>query len=241
MEILLLIVFATVGALWMRNSGLSWIEGALWGGLLTFVGLIVIYFRIRSHKKKTVDVVKPEAITVPDLNMDEKNQVGSMLRNQATRQVLYGLAWWCGSAIAMYFALQSTGNSVYWFGGALGALFHWYRAYKIFEISRKSKLPLFVRNDYVLIAVTILIAMGSIGKIVPEYFRIDVPTVGTCWAETDNGMFAPVACWSADAKFKAVSFANTAEDCGTNSYFEPSARESRYTCIEEKNSNQTNA
>ena len=241
MAILLLIVFATVGALWMKNNGLSWVEGALWGGLLTFVGLIVIYFRIRSHKKKAIDANKTEAPAVPDLNIDEKGQVGSMLRYQATRQILYGLAWWCGSAIAMYIALQSTGNTVYWFGGALGALFHWYRAYKIFEISRESKLPLFVKNDYILMAVTILIAIGSFSKIVPEYFRIDVPTIGTCWAEAENGMFAPVACWSADAKFKAVSFANTAEACGTNSYFEPSARESRYTCIEDRNSSKTNA
>ena len=128
MAILLFLVFAIVGALWMYNSGLSWVEGALWGGLLTFVGLIVIYFRIRSHKKKAVDNHTTEAPTVPDLNMDEKGQVGSMLRYQATRQILYGLAWWCGSAIAMYIALQSTGSTVYWYGGALGALFHWYRA-----------------------------------------------------------------------------------------------------------------
>jgi 4-hydroxybenzoate polyprenyltransferase len=221
MTILFFLAFATTGALLMKKNGLSWVEGALWGGLLTFAGLIVVYFRIRSSKKNQSSFNKKDVPVVPDLDIGEKGQLGSMLRLQATRQILYGLAWWSGSAIAMYFALQSTGNTVYWFGGALGALFHWYRAYKIVEISRKSKLPLFVKNDYVLIVVTLLIAIGSFSKVVPEYFRIDAPTIGTCWAEAGDGLFAPVACWSAQAHFKAVSFANSAAACGTSSYVEP--------------------
>lgn len=241
MEILFLLVFATAGALLMHRNGLSWKEGALWGGILTFIGLIVIYFRIRSSKKitKSVDNLTPSEL--PKLDLEEKGQVSELLRQQANRQILYGLAWWCGSALAMYVALQSTGNAVYWFGGALGALFHWYRVYKLFEISRKSKLSLFVRNDYILIAATVIIAISSFSKIVPEYFRIDVPTIGTCWAEAENGMFAPVACWSADAEFKTVSYANAAEACGTILYFKPSAIESRYTCIEDRNSGENKA
>ena len=241
MEILLWLVFIIAGALWMKNNVLSWVDGAFWGGFLTFVVLIIFYFRIRSSKKKPLTSSEPQRIETSESIKEDSEQISSYLRSQATKQILYGLAWWCGSAVAMYVALQSTGNTVYWFGGALGALFHWYRAFKIFELSRKSNLSLFAQKDYLLIAVTVLIAVGSFSKIVPEYFRIDIPTIGTCWAEAENGKFAPVACWSPDAEAKTVSFANTPEACGTDSYFGPSASESRYTCIEEKNTSNTNA
>lgn len=233
MEILFLILFAGTGAFLMNRNGLSWVEGALWGGFLTFIGLIVIVFRIRSHKKKASVIEQSPVENTPELNYDEKQYVSAMLSQKATKQILFGLAWWVGSFIAMYFALQSTGNTVYWFGGALGALFHWYRAYKIFAISKTEKLPLFKQNDYILIAVTLVIAFASLGKIVPEYFRIDVPTIGTCWAKTDGGLYSPVACWSNNAEAKTVSFAESAEACGTNSYFQPTAKEERYTCLED--------
>jgi hypothetical protein len=233
MEILFLILFAGMGAFLMKRAGLSWVEGALWGGFLTFIGLLVVFFRIKSHKKKSLLIEESPAEITPQLDNDEKQYVSSILNKQATKQILFGLAWWVGSFVAMYFALQSTGSTVYWFGGALGALFHWYRAYKIFAISRAEKFVLFRQNDYILILVTLLIAFASIGKIVPEYFRIDVPTIGTCWAKTDGDLYAPVACWSSSTEAKTVSFAESADACGTNSYFQPSAKENRYTCLED--------
>ena len=233
MEILLLFLFAGAGALLMKRNGLSWVEGALWGGILTFIGLIVIAFKIKSHKKKASLNEQGPLEIIPRLDYDEKQYVGSVLRQKATSQILFGLAWWVGSTIAMYVALQSTGTTVYWFGGALGALFHWYRAYKIFTLSRIEKFALFKQSDYILITVTLLISFASVGKIVPEYFRIDVPTIGTCWAKADGGLYAPVACWSGNADVKTLSLANSAEACGTDSYFQPSARESRYTCLED--------
>jgi hypothetical protein len=232
MEILFLFIFATIGALWMKKNGLSWIEGALWGGVLTLIGLIVIFFRIKSSKKNPKIVQTSEQPYKTDINTDEKTQLGSLLRFQANRQILFGLAWWSGSAIAMYFALQSTGNAIFWFGGALGALFHWYRAYKLFEVGRDSKVSIFRQNDFILIAFTLIIAIGTFSKIVPEYFRIDVPTIGTCWAKANNGLFTPVACWSNQANFKTVFFTTNPDGCGTLSFFEPSLRETRYTCLE---------
>jgi hypothetical protein len=239
MEILFWLVFIITGALWMKHNGLSWVEGALWGGFLTFVGLIIVFFRIRSSKKNPKAVSNSQDSKTPELVIEEKNQLSPVLRQQATKQILYGLAWWSGSAVAMYFALQSTGTAVYWFGGALGALFHWYRAFKIFEITKKSKLPIFLKTDYVLIVFTLIVVLTSSSKIVPEYFRIDVPTIGTCWAQSTDNSYAPVACWSSEAKYKTINLTDSEEACGSSLYFEPSASESRFTCLEEKNVGQS--
>jgi O-antigen/teichoic acid export membrane protein len=241
MEILFWLIFIVIGALWMKKNGLSWIEGALWGGVLTFVGLIVIYFRIRSSKKNPKLLSESKEGETSEIVSEDKELVGTLIRQQATKQILYGLAWWSGSAIAMYVALQSTGSTVYWFGGAIGALFHWYRAYKLSELSRKSNISILKNNDYILIGATILIVIGTFSKIVPEYFRIDVPTVGTCWAKSSGGLFAPVACWSPDAEYQTKSFSSYESGCGNMSFFKPSARESRYTCIEEINTNNVNS
>ena len=46
--------------------------------------------------------------------------------------------------------------------------------------------------------------MSSSSQIVPEYFRIDSPTIGTCWGAVDNGYFVPIACWSGNADLKTV-------------------------------------
>jgi O-antigen/teichoic acid export membrane protein len=240
MEILFWLVFIVIGALWMKNNGLSWVEGALWGGFLTFLGLIVIFFRIRSSKKNPKPLSDSQVNKTSEIVIEDKEQISSILRQQATKQILYGLAWWSGSAVAIYFALQSTGTAIYWFGGALGALFHWYRAFKIFEIAKKSKLPMFLKADYILMGFTLIVVLTSSSKIVPEYFRIDVPTIGTCWAQSKDNKYAPVACWSAEAKYKTVRLADSEEACGSSLYFEPSANESRFTCLEERNVGQSN-
>ena len=233
MTFLILAGFATTGALLMKRNGLSWVEGALWGGFLTIFGIIIVLFKIRSSKKKSTQISANVVDQMPDLENDEKIQLGIFLDQQITKQILFGIAWWVGSAVAMYVALQSTGNTVYWFGGALGALFHWYRAYKLIEVGKKENISVLKQNTYIVIAVCILVAAASFTKIVPEYFRIDAPTVGTCWAEAESGMYAPVACWGGNAKVKAISLADSAEACGTSTYFEPSTRESRYTCLED--------
>jgi len=233
MTIILFLAFAVTGAYLMHRNGLSWIEGALWGGLLTIFGIIIILFRIRSNKKKQANIVQPMTVEAPVLDSAEKIELSVYLEQQVNKQILFGLAWWTGSAVAMYFALQSTGNTVYWFGGALGALFHWYRAYKIYAVGQSAKIRVFKQNQFILITVCFIVAFGSLYKIVPEYFRIDVPTVGTCWTLTDAEMYTPVACWSGAAKVKTVSFADSSVACGTATYFEPSARETRFTCLQD--------
>ncbi len=155
------------------------------------------------------------------------------IRRRAFMQILYGLFWWMGTAIAMYFALTSTGGTVYWYGGALGSLFHWHRAFKMIKTTQEAGAKALIKNEAILIAATAVIVVFSTMVIVPEYFRIDTPTVGTCWAEADNGYMVPVACWSTGATNKTVSLADTAEACPTISteYFDPSAREAKFTCL----------
>jgi len=174
---------------------------------------------------------------------DEQNELEQLqymqmiveIRQKAFMQVLYGLLWWMGSAIAMYFALSSTGGTIYWYGGALGSLFHWYRAFKMISATQKAGAKTLIRNEVILITVTAVLVVFSTMKIVPEYFRIDTPTIGTCWGETDKGMMSPVACWSGIATDKTMGYADSADSCPAVStgYFDPSVRESRYTCLAE--------
>ena len=75
MEILFILAFATTGALWMKKNGLSWVEGALWGGVLTVIGIVVIYFRIRAAKKKPMSIDKTDSAEEFEL----ENEVSSKL------------------------------------------------------------------------------------------------------------------------------------------------------------------
>ena len=179
-------------------------------------------------------------------NSDEQNekdylqyvQMITQIRQQAFKQIVYGLLWWMGSAVAMYFALAATGETTYWFGGAIGSLFHWYRAFKMISATKKAGAKPLVRNEAILLAVTAVLVIFSTVTIVPEYIRMDSPTIGTCWAEAENNTagnnpMVPVACWSNRAIAKAVSLEPTHVSCPeiSTGYFDPSAREDRVTCL----------
>ncbi len=153
-------------------------------------------------------------------------------RQRAYNQLLFGLAWWGGSSVAMYFALTSTGSSIYWYGGALGALFHWYRAYKLFDVTKQAGMSSLVQREKLVIGLIVVLVAFSTVKIVPEYMRITVPALGTCWKDTGGNMLAPVACWTGGEIYKTVDFADSAEMCTTDWSLEPSSDESRFTCIE---------
>ena len=155
------------------------------------------------------------------------------IRQKAFLQIVYGLLWWLGSSIAMAIALSMTGGTFYWYGGALGSLFHWYRAAKMINATRKVGAKPLIKNEGILIGVTAVLVVVSTATIVPEYFRIDSPTIGTCWAPIDGQMLVPVACWSPSASNKTIAFANTSESCPSTStlFFDPNGRESRFTCL----------
>ena len=174
-------------------------------------------------------------------NSDEQNEIDPLqyvqmitqIRQQAFKQIVYGLLWWMGSAVAMYFALAATGETTYWFGGAIGSLFHWYRAFKMISATKKAGAKPLVRNEAILFIVTAVLVISSTVTIVPEYIRIDSPTIGTCWADTENNYMVPVACWSNRAIAKAVSLESSVESCPeiSTEYLDPSAREDRVTCL----------
>ena len=181
---------------------------------------------------------------------DEQNELEQLqymqliveMRQKAFRQIIYGLLWWLASATAMYFALATTEPTFYWYGGAIGSLFHWYRAFNMINATTKAGAKPLIKKEAILIAVTVLLVAFSTLKIVPEYFRIETPTIGTCWANSDKGKVwadsdvskvAPVACWSSKAIAKVEAFSDSIETCPATSdgYFDPSARESRYSCL----------
>lgn len=172
---------------------------------------------------------------------DERDHIAEIavmvgeLRLRAIKQILFGLGWWVASAIAMYVALGSPGDSYYWFGGALGSLFHWQRAFKLIRATYEVGAKKLVSREIGIIALGAAIVIGSTSLIVPEYFKVTEPTIGTCWALSSGDTYGAVACWSSNASLKIVSFASTAEGCPISSdgYFKPSGTESRYSCLEE--------
>jgi hypothetical protein len=168
---------------------------------------------------------------------EEIAQLMSMViatRQRAYNQLLLGCAWWAGSSVAMYFALTSTSSSIFWYGGALGALFHWYRAFKLIKITREAGITSLIQREKVIIGIIIVLVVFSTTKILPEYVRTTTPGIGTCWKESSGDMMTPVACWSAGTIHQATGFADTAELCGTDFYLLPDATESRFTCLETK-------
>jgi hypothetical protein len=127
-----------------------------------------------------------------EISLEEfANQI-AFLRKKALLQVVYGFLWWAASAVAMFFALEATGSTLYYFGGALGSLFHWYRATKIYMVTRSVGVKKILPIETLAILATAILVVGSSVLIVPEYFRISSPTVGTCWASLDDA-FVPVA------------------------------------------------
>lgn len=154
-------------------------------------------------------------------------------RNEAFKQVIWGALWWAGSAIAMYWALGSTADGILWFGGALGALFHWYRAGKIFKATWDAGLDKFVTREKAVIALTAVVVVVSSFTIFPEWVKTASPQVGTCWGDVGDGNMTPIACWSSAATARIVGFADSQENCTSEAdgYFDPSSRESRFTCL----------
>jgi len=170
-----------------------------------------------------------------DFSEQEKIELIQMiivLRQKAIRQIQFGLGWWAASAIAMYVAMQSTGGTTYWYGGALGALFHWYRAFKILSATRSAGFNTFVKNEKLLIGATLTLVLFTSATILPEFSRIESPTVGTCWADVYGDMLAPVACWSNKVTAKTIFLADSPSEC-PGLYLEPSGGQSQFMCLEE--------
>ena len=156
------------------------------------------------------------------------------IRQKAFMQIIYGLLWWLGSAVAMYFALASTSdNMIYWYGGALGSLFHWYRAFKLIKATQQMGAKSLVQRELVLIGITAFVIFFTSYTIIPEYFRIDTPSVGSCWFTNPDDQMVTIACWSNDAEFKTLAMEDSEDACMTDWFIRPGGRMNQYACIEE--------
>ena len=171
---------------------------------------------------------------------DEQNELEQLqymqiiveVRQKAFRQIIFGLLWWLASATAMYFSMTSIESTVYWYGGAIGSLFHWYRAFTMINATTKAGAKPLIKKEAILISITVLLVAFSSLKIVPEYIRMNSYTVGTCWAEVSDGTL-PVACWSEKAFAKTIAITYSEETCPETSdgFLEPTVRDARYFCV----------
>lgn len=171
-----------------------------------------------------------------ELSEDEQMQlVVAVLqaRQEAFKQLLWGILWWGGSAIAMYVALGSTADGILWFGGAIGAVFHWYRAIKIFLATREAGLDRIIPKEKIVAALALVLVVVSSSVILPEWVRTSSPQEGTCWGDVGSGQMTPIACWSSSATTKTVGYANTEANCSVEAdgYFDATSDEPRVTCL----------
>jgi hypothetical protein len=170
----------------------------------------------------------------PEVTFEELAAQVMAIRGMAIRQVIFGLLWWLASAIAMFFALESTGSAIYYYGGALGSLFHWYRAIKLFNVTRSVGATKFMPIEKMILGVTVAIVAGTSFLIVPEYFHVTSPQTGTCYSiDSSTKKGVPVACWGSNADVKTIAMANSLEECPPEAvgYFDPSPGDARYVCL----------
>jgi hypothetical protein len=187
-----------------------------------------------------IDLALTGGTIMDDSNVDdafvERVLAIAELRKAALKQVIYGALWWAGSSIAMAIALGSTADGIFWFGGALGALFHWYRAAKMFKASWDAGFKKVLPVELVAtLAIAVLVIVSSL-LIVPEYSKTATPQVGTCWGDSGSGTVSPIACWAPAATDVTVGYSTSAENCPSSAdgYFDPSASEPRFTCLASK-------
>jgi di/tricarboxylate transporter len=157
-------------------------------------------------------------------------------RWEAFKQLIWGFLWWLGSAIAMYVALGSTSDGVLWFGGALGALFHWYRAFRIIKATFEAGLKRLIGREIAAIAISAILVTVSSLVIFPEWSRTSNPQIGTCWGDVSNSEVVPVACWSSTVIGQTVAFSSSPESCPmeADTYLEATAKDDRIVCLKSR-------
>jgi hypothetical protein len=170
-----------------------------------------------------------------NLEPDDSNiEQGVLLRKAANKQLWLGLAWWVASAAATGFALASTSeNSILWFGGMIGAPFHWFRAYKLNKAATAAGAPKTSNIQRIPVALSVLVLVVSSFTVIPEYFRVTNPTVGTCYNVDDKGSSIPVACFASTAEYKAIALEASPDNCPSeaDSYLEPAKSGEDFICL----------
>lgn len=155
---------------------------------------------------------------------------------QARRWLLIGDAVAIFAAIAVWNSLANTNQSRIWTGGFLVAGLFYYRGLKIYRAyfgyrrSFEGPLTALLPIDIGLILMSAgLVIAGSV-VLMPEYFRVTSPSVGTCWAQVGETV-EPVACWSNQAKFRTISIVSNPESCGSDLILQPKFEGDEFTCL----------
>jgi len=176
-----------------------------------------------------------ESHDLSDEQLDLLAQVVEV-RRRAFRQVWFGIAWWSASALALGWSLSSPGSNILWYGGLIGAIFHWVRAVRLYLAAKSFGFSKLVPRDYFSLLVTAAVVLIFMTVVLPETFKVMDPRVGTCWSE-NSGSSSPTACWSDNAAYQTVALVSSAQDCPIEAtqYFDPSEGESLYTCLQKHN------
>jgi hypothetical protein len=141
------------------------------------------------------------------------------------------------SSIATAIAIAQPGASILWVGGFLIVIFAAYRSariyFSLFRLRRYLHSSPLSKIDFGLIAISGVLLIVVLFTLLPEFVRVQSPTQGTCWAETEESSeyLSPVACWSGDAIFKTVSQASSPSGCPSGQYVESSSSEKKVDCL----------
>jgi hypothetical protein len=152
-------------------------------------------------------------------------------RRKALWQVWIGLAWWIATSIAVAASLGTSAGSVLWFGGIFFAIFYWYRARKIYRANFQVGIANFSLTDIGSVIFSVAIVLVSAVYVLPQYFLVANPGIGTCLSQNNSEGNKPVPCWSSSAKFKIIGYANSGITCTEQWFMNPSSTESRFTCL----------
>jgi|688.fasta_scaffold1164775_1 hypothetical protein len=152
------------------------------------------------------------------------------------KQLLIGDAVAIIAAIAVWNSLSNPNSSYVWTGGFLVAGFCYYRGLRIYlalyryQRSFRGPFTALLPIDIGLILLSIGLVIAGSSVLMPEYFKVSSPSVGTCWA-SDGETVQPVACWSDQARFRTISIVTSAELCDTEMVLPPKFEGDGYTCL----------
>jgi hypothetical protein len=156
--------------------------------------------------------------------------------NRARKQLLIGNAVAIVAAIAVWNSLANPNSSYVWTGGFFVSGFCYYRGLRIYltlfryQRSLRRTFPALMPVDVGLILLSIGLVIAGSSALMPEYFKVSSPAVGTCWA-SDGEAVQPVACWSGKAKFRTISIVSSAELCDSEMVLPPKFEGDGFTCL----------
>ncbi len=161
------------------------------------------------------------------------------IRHSGRIQLLIFSAALIASSAATAVTIANPGSSRIWVGGFAIAAYSAYRLVRIYFLLfrlRPIHGPSVIEKlDLGLIAVAIGLTMFVATTLLPEYLRVYLPRIGTCWAVSpdDTEFLEPIACWSGDAVFKTVDQVSNPDQCTSDDYLDIPMSTGEIACIED--------